>query len=150
MEVSLLTPSASTAASVRLPQGWQVVQSELLGLVAMGSAPTIGGISPRVALSLAPKVDDAQALVRAQVAGLFADDVTLRAIDEEGFVTVAGDRAHRVLTSRIGNGVGLTTDHWVVTRSDDTVVLAGAAPSAIWPSAQSQVRRALRAMLAAV
>jgi hypothetical protein len=145
-----VTAVVNVLPRAHLPRGWHVVDSELRGLVAVGPGPTIGGISPRVALSLAPKVDDAQAMVRAQIAGLFADDVTLRAIDEEGFVTVAGDRAHRVLTSRIVNGVGLTTDHWVVTRDDDTVVLAGAAPSAVWPVVQPQVRRALRAMLAAI
>jgi hypothetical protein len=127
-----------------------MVQTDLLGLVAIGEGPTVGGISPRAALSLAPRIDDTQTLVRAQVAGLFADDATVRAIDEEAFATVAGDRAHRVLTSRIVDGCGLTTDHWVVARGADAVVLAGAAPSVVWPMVQQQVRRALRAMLAAV
>jgi hypothetical protein len=126
------------------------VATELLGLVAMGEGPTVGGISPRAALSMAAKVDDAQALVRAHVAGLFADDATLRAIDEQAFVSLAGDGAHRVLTSRIVDGCGLTTDHWVVARGADAVVLAGAAPSVVWPMVQQQVRRAMRAMLAAV
>jgi hypothetical protein len=127
-----------------------MAQTELLGLVALGEGPAIGGISPRAALALAPKIDDPRALVRAQVAGLFADDATVRALDEEAFVTIAGDGAHRVLTSRIVDGCGLTTDHWVVSRGADAVVLAGAAPSVVWPMVQQQVRRALRAMLAAV
>jgi hypothetical protein len=106
-------------------------------------------MSPRVAMSRAVGSVDPESLVRSHVSALFLADETLRAIDEEAFVTVAGDRAHRVLTSRIVNGVGLTTDHWVVARSGDAVVLAGAAPSTVWPSVSGQVRRALRAVLAA-
>jgi hypothetical protein len=138
-----------SSAPVRLPRGWRVVQRELHAWIAVGPGPTIGGISPRVAMSPAPEIADPQALVRAQVAGLFGGDETVRAIDEEAFETVAGDRAHRVLTSRIVNGVGLTTDHWVVARAGDALVLAGAAPSAAWPTISGQVRRALRAVVAA-
>jgi hypothetical protein len=135
-------------AHVRLPRGWRVAQSEPFAWLALGPGPAIGGFSPRVAMSLAPRIDDPQELVRSQVAGLFLSDETLRAIDEETFVTVAGDRACRVLTSRIVNGVGLTTDHWVVARGGGSVMLAGAAASAAWPMVQAQVRRALRAVVA--
>ena len=135
-------------APVRLPRGWRVVQRELHAWIAVGPGPTVGGISPRVAMSPAPEIADPHAMVRAQVAGLFARDETIRAIDEEAFVTVAGDPAHRVLTSRIVNGVGLTTDHWVVARCGDALVLAGAAPSAAWPVVSAQVRRVLRAIVA--
>jgi hypothetical protein len=139
----------TSLADVRLPRGWRVARREASTWIAIGPGPAIGAISPRVAMSPAPRIDDPQAIVRAQVAGLFLSDETVRAIDEEAFVTVAGDRAYRVLTSRIVNGVGLTTDHWAVARSGDSVMLAGAAPSASWPMVQAQVRRALRAAVAA-
>lgn len=139
----------TTTPPARLPRGWRVVRQEARGWIAIGPGPTIGGISPRVAMSPAPQIDDPQALVHAQVAGLFQTDATVRAIDEEAFRTVAGDSAHRVLTSRIVNRVGLTTEHWVVARDTDAVILAGAAPSAAWPAVCAEVRRALRAALAA-
>jgi hypothetical protein len=138
----------TTTAPVRLPPGWCVVRREQPAWVAVGPGPAIGGMSARVAMSRTPGSVDPQSLVRSHVSALFLADETLRAIDEEAFVTVAGHGAHRVLTSRIVNGVGLTTDHWVVARNSDAVVLAGAAPSVVWPSMCGQVRRALRAVLA--
>jgi hypothetical protein len=141
--------AVTTAAPVRLPPGWRVVRRAEPAWIALGPGPALGGISPRVAMTKAPEVGDLQELVRAQVTALFVADETVRALDEEAFVTVAGDAAYRVLTSRVVGSTGLTTDHWAVARPGGTVVVAGAAASAAWPQVSGEVRRALRAVVAA-